>query len=97
MKLAKSVMPNGFTAFASKPEIPTYLVGKEAVVEAFMKLVPIPVEAYTSLFWPVETKELDEFIKQKKDEEKKAREAKKLGARKGTGNAAGSVVALPGI
>jgi len=77
MKLAKSVMPNGFTAFCSKPEIPTYLVGKDAVVEAFMDLVPIPIDAYTSLFWPLETKELDEFIKKKKEDEKRAREARK--------------------
>ncbi|MEI6514619.1 MAG: hypothetical protein WCO77_01465 [bacterium] len=82
MKLAKSVMPNGFTAFSSKPEIPTYLVGNAQVVKAFLDLVPIPVEAYTSLFWPVETPELDGFIKKKNEDEKKAREDKKETARK---------------
>jgi len=77
MKLAKSVMPNGFTSFTSKPEIPTYFVAKPDVIDAFMKIVPVPVDAYTSLFWPLKTEQMDLFIKKKKEEEKKFKEAMK--------------------
>lgn len=73
MNLAQTVMPRGFTAFASKPEIPTCLVGNPDVVRLFLELVPVPVDSYTSLFWPFDTKNLDEFIRKKREAEKAAK------------------------
>jgi hypothetical protein len=77
MKLSKSVMPSGFSAFVAKPDIPTWLVGSPEALEPFYKLVPAPNEAYTQLFWPYDTSDLDQFILQKKKEEKE--KLKKLG------------------
>jgi hypothetical protein len=41
--------------------MPTYLVGTPVEQEIFAGLVPAPNEAYTSLFWPGDTKEIDAF------------------------------------
>lgn len=71
MKLAQSVMPSGFSAYVSKPDIPTWLVGSPEELELFHELVPAPNEAYTQLSWPYDTSKLDIFIQAKKDEEKK--------------------------
>ncbi len=54
----------------AKPDLPTYLVGIPAEIEALERLVPAPNEAYTSLFWPGDTKEIDAFIKDKRKQEK---------------------------
>ncbi|MBP2297097.1 hypothetical protein [Azospirillum rugosum] len=75
MKVAQAVLPNGFSAFYSKPDIPTYLIGDQADLDDFYKLVPVPQEAYCNLFWPIDTSGADLFIKEKRDEEKRAREA----------------------
>jgi hypothetical protein len=34
-RIAESVMPRGFTAYVSKPDIPTYFVGQPALVAHF--------------------------------------------------------------
>ena len=68
--LANRVFPKGHTAFISKPEIPVYLVGNEENIKKIYELVPAPNEAYTNLYWPGETKNLNEYIKEKKKEEK---------------------------
>jgi hypothetical protein len=78
MKLAQAVMPSGFSAFIAKPDIPAWLVGTPAELDAFYNLVPAPNEAYTQLFWPYDTSELDKYIQQRKKEEKEAREKAKL-------------------
>ena len=70
IKLSQSVMPSGFSAFVSKPEIPTWLVGAPNVLKKFYKLVPAPNGAYTQMFWPYDTSELDNYIQQKKMEER---------------------------
>lgn len=68
-------MPRGHTAFAEKPEIPTYLVGDDTALKKFFDLIPAPYETYTQLFWHMNTEELDKYF-QKKSQEK--RDAKKL-------------------
>jgi hypothetical protein len=70
VKLAQSVMPNGFSAFMKKPDIPTWLVGSEKTIEYFHKLVPAPNEAYTQLFWPYDTAPIDQYLQKKIKEEK---------------------------
>jgi hypothetical protein len=50
MLLAKTVMPNGNSAFLQKPDIPTYLVGSQEGLQTFSSLIPAPNETYTSLF-----------------------------------------------
>jgi len=70
-RVVKSVMPGGFSAYNSKPEIPTWLVGDLDAIEFFYKLVPAPNEAYTRLFWPYNTERFDKFITRKRAEEKK--------------------------
>jgi hypothetical protein len=62
LMLAKRVFPQGHTAFMSKPEIPTYLVGTPDQVEQFFSLVPAPNETYTNLFWPGNTSHLAKMI-----------------------------------
>jgi len=74
--LAQFVFPSGHTALCNKPEIPTYLMGTADELNAFHSLVPAPNEGYTNLFWPGDTKGLDDFIKEKQKEEQ---EAKKRG------------------
>jgi hypothetical protein len=68
--VAKHVMPNGFTALLSKPDIPTWLVGTSDELLMFNRLVPAPNEAYTQLFWPYNTDRVDAYLAQKKAEEK---------------------------
>jgi hypothetical protein len=70
MVLAESVFPRGYTALTAKPYIPTYLVGTPVELEIFAGLVPSPNEAYTSLFWPGDTKGIDAFIKEKRKQER---------------------------
>ena len=78
MLVSKGVMPTGNSAFLAKPDVPTYLVGSDAVLEAFAKLVPTPNETYTSLLWLGDVTVVDEFLKRKRLEEK---ERRTLGAR----------------
>ena len=78
--LAKHLMPNGFTALVQKPDIPTYLVGSEEELKVFESLVPAPNEAYTQLFWPYNTKAIDDYVAKKQAEEKEMRRAMKARA-----------------
>ncbi|WP_207064002.1 hypothetical protein [Motiliproteus sp. SC1-56] len=71
--IAKTVMPNGFTAMMAKPDIPTYLVGNSEELMLFNKLIPAPNEAYTQLFWPYNTEKFDRYVQEKKEEEKKSK------------------------
>ena len=73
MLLAKAVMPTGNSAFLAKPDVPTYLVGSDAVLEVFAELVPAPNETYTSLLWLGDVTAVDEFLKRKRLEEKERR------------------------
>ena len=75
--VAKHVMPSGFTALLSKPDIPTWLVGSSQELKLLHELVPAPNEAYTQLFWPYNTETFDKFIEQKQAEEKARRAGKK--------------------
>jgi hypothetical protein len=68
--LARFVFPSGHMAFRTKSDIPTYLMGTVEELDAFHELVPAPNESYTNLFWPGDTKALDEFIAKKKKEER---------------------------
>lgn len=76
-RLSKSVMPSGFSAFVSKPDIPTYLVGSEENLEIFNNLVPAPNEAYTRLYWPYDTLDLDNHLKHEKKKDQEAKKKKK--------------------
>ncbi len=78
--LAKHLMPNGFTALVQKPDIPTYLVGSDKELKVFESLVPAPNEAYTQLFWPYNTKAIDDYVAEKQAEEKEKRRAMKARA-----------------
>jgi hypothetical protein len=77
--VAKHVMPSGFTALMSKPDIPTWLVGSETELAVFNELVPAPNEAYTQLFWPYNTDTIDRFIEEKMAEEKTRKARLKAG------------------
>jgi len=77
IKISQSVMPSGFSSFVGKPDIPTWLVGSPKALEIFYKLVPAPNEAYTQLFWPYDTSDLDKYIQQKKMEEREKRKGGK--------------------
>ncbi|MBI3989228.1 MAG: hypothetical protein HY347_06385 [candidate division NC10 bacterium] len=80
--LAKNVLLSGHTAFAQKPEIPTYFVGSVGVLAEFDKLVPAPNETYTSLFWPGDTAAIDQYLQDRRQQEKKSKPSKE--ARKRT-------------
>ena len=67
--LAKTVLPNGNSAFLQKPDVPTYLVGDDAALEEFRHLVPTPNETYTSLYWLGDTSAVDNYLKKRKQEE----------------------------
>ena len=41
----------GHSAYAQKPDIPTYLIGDESSITRFHDLVPAPNETYTRLHW----------------------------------------------
>jgi hypothetical protein len=73
--LVDVVFPNGHTAYWAKPDIPTYLVGSDDELKAFLTFVPAPNETYTTLFWPYDTSPLDAYIKAERQRE---REAKRL-------------------
>lgn len=76
MLLAKTVMPNGNSAFLQKPDIPTYLVGSQEGLRTFSSLIPAPNETYTSLFWLGDTSAVDQYLqerKKKEAEQKKSR------------------------
>ena len=75
MLIAKQVMPNGNSAFLTKPDIPTFLVGSRQDLSEFTALVPAPNETYTSLFWVGDTSKVDAYFIDKKRQEQ---EAKKL-------------------
>ena len=67
--LAKTVLPNGNSAFLQKPDVPTYLVGDQAALTEFRDLVPTPNETYTSLFWLGDTSHVDNYLQKRKQEE----------------------------
>jgi hypothetical protein len=75
--VSKYVMPGGFTALMTKPDIPTWLVGSEKELALFYELVPAPNEAYTQLFWPYNTDAFDRFIEGKLAQEKARKSAQK--------------------
>jgi hypothetical protein len=75
--LAKTVMPNGNSAFLQKPDIPTYLVGGHDALTAFGRLIPAPNEKYTSLFWFVDTSAGDEYLQERKKKEAKQKKARR--------------------
>ena len=60
--LAKHVMPKGHSALVQKANVPTYLVGKADEINKLYELVPNPIAAYTNLFWPYDTKKIDEYL-----------------------------------
>jgi hypothetical protein len=74
--LAKRVMPNGNSAFVQKAEVPTYFVGSEMELTQLHKLVPAPVETYTTLLWLGDTSDVDSYLKTKKQAESKRRRAR---------------------
>lgn len=67
--LAKTVPPNGNSAFLQKPDVPTYLVGDAGSLQEFRHLVPIPNETYTSLFWLGDTSHADSCLQKQKQEQ----------------------------
>jgi hypothetical protein len=69
--IAKEVLLNGNATFFAKPDIPVYLCGTPAVLEAFNELVPAPVEAYSSLTWLDDSSEIDAFFEQKRQERRR--------------------------
>ncbi|MEH7885640.1 hypothetical protein V7654_15175 [Bacillus sp. JJ1609] len=69
--VAKNVLFNGHSAFCSKPDIPTYLVGSEENIRYFTSLIPAPNNTYTNLFWHEDFSEIDLYIQQKIAEKKK--------------------------
>lgn len=75
--LAQFIFPSGHTALCTKPEIPTYLIGTPQELSDFYALVPAPNESYTNLFWPGDTKALDDYIARKKKEEQEAKKNRK--------------------
>jgi hypothetical protein len=80
--LAKHLMPNGFTAVMQKPEIPTYLVGNEQELRAFHELVPTSNEAYTQLFWLYKTDNIDKFVREQKEEERRMKQGQRKSSAK---------------
>ena len=78
-QIAQSVMPTGFAAFVSKPDIPAYLVGQPEEISDFHKMVPAPNETYCHLFWPFDTSKIDVLLKARYAERKTARAQTKNG------------------
>jgi hypothetical protein len=76
-RIATSVMPSGFTAYVSKPVLPTYFVGEPEAIAKFHELVPLPNETYCNLFWPLNTEAADKQVKERKakDEAERKRSA----------------------
>ena len=77
--IAKHLMPNGFTVLMQKPDIPTYLVGSDAQLQRFHDLIPAPNEAYTTLFWPYRTAEIDAYVAKKQNDAAAERAARRAG------------------
>jgi hypothetical protein len=75
MLLAKTVMPNGNSAFLQKPDIPTYLVGCQQALAEFESLIPAPNETYTSLLWLGDTSSVDEYLQNRKKQEDEAKKS----------------------
>ena len=76
-QIASAVMPSGYSAFVGKPEIPTYLVGSAAEVEAFHALVPAPNDTYCNLFWPLDDTDASKALKARHEENEARRRAAK--------------------
>jgi hypothetical protein len=76
-QIASAVMPSGYSAFVGKPEIPTYLVGSSAEVEAFHALVPAPNDTYCNLFWPLDDTAASKALKARHEENEARRRAAK--------------------
>jgi hypothetical protein len=72
------LMPNGFSAFVGKPDIPTFLVGSPEEVANFHKLVPAPNETYCHLFWPLDTRKVDALLKARHQQREAAKRAQKV-------------------
>lgn len=77
-RITGSVTPNGFTAYVSKPDIPTYFVGQPEVVARFYDLVPSPNETYCNLFWPLNTVVIDKLVRERKEKEYEERRRRAL-------------------
>jgi hypothetical protein len=77
LQVAQAVMPNGFAAFAGKPDIPTHLVGTPEEITKLHELVPAPNETYCHLFWPIDSSRVDEILKARNQERKAAKKATK--------------------
>ncbi len=73
MLLAKTVMPNGNSAFLQKADVPTYFVGSDSDLRKFYDLVPAPNETYTTLLWLGDTSPVDQYFANRKQEEAKAK------------------------
>jgi hypothetical protein len=73
MLLAKTVMPNGNSAFLQKADVPTYLVGSDSDLKVFSRLVPAPNETYTTLLWLGDTSAVDQYFVNRKREEAKTK------------------------
>ena len=79
-QIASAVMPSGFSAFVGKPDIPTYLVGSPAEVQAFHDLVPAPNDTYCNLFWPLDDSAASKALKARHEENEARRRALKAPA-----------------
>jgi hypothetical protein len=69
--VAKNVLINGHSAFCSKPDIPTYLVGNESQLRHFYELLPAPNETCSNLFWHEDFEQLEKYINERRALEKK--------------------------
>ena len=57
--ISKNLMPNGYSALKSKPEIPTYVIGSISSIAKLNEVIPALNETYTQLFWPYNHSEQD--------------------------------------
>lgn len=64
--VAKNVLINGHSAFCSKPDIPTYLVGNESLLRQFYELLPAPNETCSNLFWHEDFDMLEKYLRERK-------------------------------
>lgn len=69
--VAKNVLINGHSAFCSKPDIPTYLVGNESLLRYFFDILPVPNETCSNLFWHEDFDILEKYINERRNLEKK--------------------------
>ncbi len=76
MLIGKEVIMNGNSAYFSKPEIPTYLVGNEEMLHDFAKRIPLPHETYTKLFLPGDSRIIDDHIKKQMKDRKELQKSK---------------------